>query len=346
MEVNPQFWNDKKVVITGHTGFKGAWLSLILKELNSKIYGYSLSPIKQSIFDLCNIESIYDSSNYFDLNIEENYRKFENSLFEIEPDIVIHFAAQSLVIDSYKNPRNTIDTNLNLSFNLLNSVNKTDSIKNLLITTTDKVYKYSDRNNTENSELGGEDFYSASKASLELIVNAFIKSQKRDNLNIATTRSGNVLGGGDKNNNRLVPDILRSIENEKNIKLRNPDSVRPWQHVIDPLRGYLLLIQYLQSNNISGSWNFSPDSNNEKTVMEISKLLLSEFPNYSKDIIVESSPYKESDILRIDSEKALNDFSWKCKINTEEAINLISEWEKNKNNNIYEISKKQIEKYI
>lgn len=344
--IDKNFWKNKKVVITGHTGFKGSWLSIILNQLQAELYGFSLQPVKNSMFDLCKLEGLFEKSIYADLNIDKNFISFEKNLKEIQPDIVIHFAAQSLVIDSYKDPRNTIDTNLNLSFNILEAVNKVKSIKNLLITTTDKVYKYSDQNNTEASELGGEDFYSASKASLELFVKAFVNFHKREDLNITTTRSGNVIGGGDKSDNRLIPDILQSIEDDKNIYLRNPESIRPWQHVIDPLRGYILLIQFIDMKNISGSWNFSPKSNSEKTVLEITKLLLEEFPNYNQEIIIEESPFKESHILRINSAKAFNDLSWSCEIGIEDTIYLISEWEKNKKGDIFEFSKKQVEKYI
>lgn len=346
MSIDKRFWKDKKVVITGHSGFKGSWLSLILKNLGAEVYGFSLEPLKDSIFDLCNIQNIITDSVYIDLNNKQNFKTFETSIKKIQPEIVFHLAAQSLVIESFKDPRNSIETNINLSFNILEVLNNIDTIKNLLITTTDKVYKYPEKNNTEEGELGGNDFYSATKASIELITNSFIHSVKRGGFNIATARSGNVIGGGDKNKYRLIPDILNSIENDQDIILRNPTSIRPWQHVIDPLIGYLKLIQHLDKNNISSSWNFSPEINNEKNVLEITKLLVSGFPQYERNILIEDSVFKESEILRINSKKAFEDLKWKCDISIEKSIDLVTEWEKGKNNDILNLTFSQIERYI
>jgi len=346
MSIDRKFWNNKKVIITGHTGFKGAWLSLVLKKLNSELYGFSLDPIKNSVFDLCDLKSIFCESYYLDLTDDLNFKKFNKKLEEIQPDIVIHLAAQSLVIESFKDPRNTLITNVNLGFNVLEATNNVESIKNLLITTTDKVYKYPAEKNTEDFQLGGNDFYSSTKSSMELITNSFVKSFKRSDLNIATARAGNVVGGGDKNKYRLIPDILNSVEKNQDIILRNPSSIRPWQHVLDPITGYLKLIQYLDKNNISDSWNFSPDSNNEKTVLEVTELVTKNFPDYKKNILVKDSAFKESEILRINSKKAFEDFGWKCNIKIEESIGLITEWEQGKNNDILNLTISQIERYI
>jgi len=229
MKFNRNFWKNKKVFITGHTGFKGSWLILVLSIFGSKIYGYSLKPLKRSLFKKANLNKLLISNIYADIR---NIHLLKKQLRKTKPQIVFHFAAQSLVFESFINPKTTFETNVLGTVNLLETIRGINSIKSVVIITTDKVYKIKKINNKykEIDELGGNDPYSASKASCELVVNAYLKSYfgKKKNIYISTARSGNVIGGGDYSNNRLIPDIIKSINLNKQLTIRNPNSVRPW----------------------------------------------------------------------------------------------------------------------
>ena len=211
MRFDKRFWKNKKVFITGHTGFKGTWLSIILNLLGAKIYGYSLKPRKKSLFNQTNINKSLNSSTIADIR---NFSLLKKKIHQFKPDVIFHLAAQPLVLESYKNPKNTYETNIIGTVNLLETIKKINSVKSVVIITTDKVYKINKKNVKygELAELGGNDPYSASKASVELIVNSYIKSFFNDNKKktvISTARSGNVIGGGDYSENRLMPDIIQ-----------------------------------------------------------------------------------------------------------------------------------------
>ena len=327
-----KFWSKKRVFVTGHTGFKGTWLCIILNYLNSNIYGYSLKPEKNSLFNKSKIKKNLSSNTFGNIN---NILKLKTKIKTFKPEIVIHMAAQPLVIESYKNPLETFNTNIIGTLNLLESIRSVKSIKSVIIVTTDKVYKIDKKNKNykELDHLGGFDPYSASKVGAEIVADSYIKSFfKRSKLKnrIATVRAGNVIGGGDYSKNRLVPDIIFAINNKKKINIRNPLYIRPWQHVLDPLMGYLMLAkkQYLKKiNDEEHAWNFGPNNNNFKKVIDVVKYIgkLQKF-NYQ---ISNNEKFKETKSLKLDSTKAKKKLKWFPKLSLPETLKFTIDWNRN-----------------
>ena len=327
-----KFWSKKKVFITGHTGFKGSWLSIMLIYLDSTIYGYSLKPKKNSLFNKSMISKDLKSNTYADIN---DIKKLKNKLKKCKPEIIFHLAAQSLVLESYKEPLKTFNTNLMGTLNLLESVRGVKSIKSVVIITTDKVYKINKNNKSykELDVLGGYDPYSASKVCTEIAVDSYIKSFfKNTGLQnkISTARAGNVIGGGDFSKYRLIPDIIYSINNNRKINIRNPNHIRPWQHVLDPLMGYLTLAEKQFKNKINNdqhAWNFGPSKNNFKKVIDIVKhIKKSEKLKYT---LIKNIKFKETNILKLSSLKAKKKLNWVPKWNLRESLAKILEWNSN-----------------
>ena len=322
VRMKKNFWFNKKVLITGHTGFKGSWLTLWLNHLGANIMGYSL-PLtnneylfkKLKLQNLSKITNIFDDINNFS-NLKKNIEKFK-------PDIIFHLAAQPIVIDSYKKPLNTFNTNIIGTANLLQSCLRIRNLKSIVIVTSDKCYENNDVqfNFKENDKLGGDDPYSASKAACEIITNSYSKSFLSD-VGIATARSGNVIGGGDRGKQRLVTDIINSLKENKILKLRNPGSTRPWQHVFETLNGYIVLSEklYKNKNKYKGAWNFGP--NNKKIS--------------TKDIALKIAKLWGK-IL-----------GWNNKFKIDETILQIVEWEKQNliDKNMYKFSLSQLLNYI
>ncbi len=328
MKFNQPFWINKKVFITGHTGFKGTWLSIILNFLGANIYGYSLKPKKKSLFNQTKIKQSLTSNTYGDI---KNISLLKKKLKKIKPSIIFHLAAQPLVIDSYKNPKNTFETNIIGTVNLLESIREIKSIKSVVIITTDKVYKIKKKNINykEVDNLGGDDPYSASKASTEIVVNSYIKSFLNDKKDvfISTARSGNVIGGGDYSKNRLLPDIISSLKAKKKLIIRSPGSVRPWQHVLEPLLGYLILAEKQFNNKISKNencWNFGPKKRNFKKVIQIVKEIKKIYD--IRFVIRKNKKFKETKILKLNSTKSEKKLKWVSKMNLIESLKLVTDW--------------------
>jgi len=324
-----KFWSKKKVFITGHTGFKGSWLCIILRYLNSTVHGFSLKPEKNSLFNKSKIIKNLTSNTYSDI---KDIIKLKKKLKQSQPEIVFHLAAQPLVIESYKNPLKTFTTNIIGTLNLLECIRKIKSVKSIVIITTDKVYKINKKNieYKELDQLGGLDPYSASKVGTEIVVNTYIKSFFKNTIlqnRISTARAGNVIGGGDFSKNRLVPDIIKTINNKKKLTIRNPNYIRPWQHVLDPLLGYLILAekQYKnQINNNEHSWNFGPNKSNFKKVIDVVKYIKrKEVFDYN---LVKNNKFKETDVLKLNSYKAKKKLKWISRWNLFEALNKTIEW--------------------
>ncbi|MEO2147604.1 MAG: CDP-glucose 4,6-dehydratase, partial [Flavobacteriaceae bacterium] len=272
------FYKNKKVFITGHSGFKGSWLAKTLDVFGAIVFGYSLKPDNElNHYDLIEFNKTGVFSDILD------FQKLSSTINDFKPDIVFHLAAQALVIQSYSDPLGTYNTNVIGTANLLQAMKKVDSIKSAVIITTDKVYKNIEKETfyNENCVLGGYDIYSSSKACCEILTesyrNSFYNLNKYGsdhNLLIATARAGNVIGGGDWSENRLIPDLINSAISTNHVEIRNPKSVRPWQHVLDCISGYLLLAANLYNSKIefSGSWNFSPNKEEVFDVETISNL--------------------------------------------------------------------------
>jgi len=328
-----KFWSKKKVFITGHTGFKGSWLSIILTFLNSTVDGYSLKPKKNSLFNKSIILRKLRSNTYADII---DLKKLKKKIKDCKPEIIFHLAAQPLVIESYKDPLKTLNTNIIGTANLLESIRNIKSIKSVVIITTDKVYKIKkdNRHYKELDQLGGFDPYSASKVGTEIIVESYIKSFfKNTNLKnkISTARAGNVIGGGDFSENRLIPDIISSINNKKKLKIRNPNHIRPWQHILDPLIGYLILAEKQYTNKLDNkehAWNFGPNKNNFKKVIDIVNYIKTS-QKFKYILTKNNINFKETKILKLNSLKAKKKLNWTSKWNLTKSITKTLEWNKN-----------------
>lgn len=347
------FWSKKKVFITGHTGFKGSWFSIFLNLLGAEIAGYSLRPGQRlNLFELGNLEKIFSKSTIGDIR---DYNKLKKNILNFKPDFVIHMAAQPLVRDSYLNPKYTYEVNTFGTINILNILNELNFIKFALVVTTDKVYQ--NNNNKiyykENDRLEGADPYSNSKACAELAVKSYCESfLKKKLITVATARAGNVIGGGDFSKDRIIPDYFRSLSNKKKLFLRSPNSIRPWQFIVDPLYGYLLLMMKLfeKKEFTDYSWNFGPSKSNNKSVSHVVRLINNEFDNSVKIINknATSKDFYESKVLMLNSKKSKKTLNWKVKYNLKDSIKLISLWNKQflAKKDILKISQEQIYNYF
>lgn len=324
------FWQDKKVFVTGHTGFKGSWLCLWLQKMGAQVTGFSLAPPTQpSLYELANVA---DSMNSIIGDIRDA-QLLSETMNTTKPDIVFHLAAQSLVRESYENPIETYSTNVMGSLNVLEAVKNTKSIKAVVMVSTDKCYenKESATGYTEQDRLGGFDPYSSSKACLEILINSYRQSflsEKDCHIHVASTRAGNVIGGGDYAKDRLVPDILKAISQQENIELRFPHAIRPWQHVLEPLSGYLLLAEKLfhQGSSFSQAWNFGPDVSSEKTVQWIAQYLLTQnFININITINENTQPH-ETSYLTLNCEKSRHNLNWYSIWSIEKTLDKVIEW--------------------
>lgn len=348
-----KFWFNKKVLIIGHTGFKGSWLSILLKHLGSEVFGYSLPPKKDNfIFKKLNIERLIDKNFFSDINDTSSLKKF---IFKNKPEIIINLAAQSIVIESYLKPMETYKTNLMGALNILNICKNFKNIRSVLMITTDKVYKNEEKNISykESDQLGGNDPYSGSKAASEIAIESFRKSffSNLSSAYVATARAGNIIGGGDWSNGRLVPDFFKSYFKKKFLKLRYPNAIRPWQHVLEPLYGYLILSQklYEKKSAALGSWNFGPNHNNFISVKELVKIINNNLNLKVKIQMLEKKKFHEANILKLNSNKAKSLLKWRPILSQKEMIKFVSDWYINlKNSNIflYNLTIKQIETFL
>ena len=348
------FWKNKSVFITGHTGFKGSWLTLMLKNLGANIYGYALNPITNpNFFDGLKLGNLLNNDLRDDIL---DYKKLVKAITKAKPDILFHLAAQSSVLESYNNPASTVSTNVMGTANVLEAVRKIKSIQSVVIVTTDKVYQNLEEGIPfkEDSKLGGHDIYSSSKAACEILTQSYIKSFFFESkCNVATVRSGNCIGGGDWTKDRIIKDCVESFVKNKPLIIRNPNSTRPWQHVIEPLFGYLKLAEklYISKNNkFVGSWNFGPNRKNLK-VLDLANIGKKIFKSNSKIIInKKSKKFYESKYLALNSKKAMAMLGWKIMLSNKLSLQFTFDWFKNfyKNKNkkyLIDFSIKQIEQY-
>ena len=360
MNPNKKFWKKKNVLITGHTGFKGGWLSSLLNYLESKVSGYALNPEgKNNFFKSTKIKKIFVNDFRKDII---NLKDLKKSIKKTKPEIIFHLAAQSSVIESFKNSEKTILTNVIGTANVLEAIKNDKNVKCLIIITTDKVYqnykfkKYFD----ESSVLGGDDVYSGSKACCEILTNSYKKSFfSNKNCKIATVRAGNCFGGGDWTKDRIVKDSLESFFNNKVLVIRNPNATRPWQHVLEPLIGYLLLAEKLCSKNgdkYSGPWNFGSSSLQNMKVKHLAQIIKKKLNSSAKILIkkkdkrFQNKKFKvfESKYLEIDSKKAFKKLKWKPKLSIDKAVSLTVQWHKSfkEKKDLFQLTKQQIKNYL
>lgn len=325
-----KIFKGRNVLVTGHTGFKGAWLSLWLNKLNANVTGISLPPenIRGNLYQSLELNKIIDS-RYCDIG---DYSKLKEIIIETRPEIVFHLAAQPIVLSSYEDPINNYRSNVMGTLNLLESLRYCDSVKTILAVTTDKCYQ----NNEwvwpyrEDDKLGGIDPYSASKAMTEILVNSHKQSFFEDKgIGVATARAGNVIGGGDFAKYRIIPDIVESIEKNQQTIIRNPYAIRPWQHVFDALNGYLTLCSKLDQDpkQFSKAYNFGPDNCEKKfNVQYITELFINKMKRGSFKIVSSEFKHHEAKILRLDSSRAKEELNWSPKWSTEKAIEETANW--------------------
>ncbi len=348
--INPEFWRGKSVLITGHNGFKGSWMCLWLNMLGANVKGLSLDPLTEP--------SLYNSlafSNIENYKVDiRNFNLLEKTIKEISPEIIIHMAAQSIVKESYKNPLSTIETNVQGTANILESSRDIDTLRLVLIVTSDKCYenKNDGKYYIETDNLGGSDPYSASKAAAEIITSAYLSSfYCEKNVGIASVRAGNVIGGGDWSNNRLIPDAMRAFNKNQVLNIRSPEATRPWQFVLEPLCGYLILCERLWSKpeRFSGSWNFGPNKDSIKKVGEVIESLKIIWGNNVEWKIISDEKFKEAKLLQLDSSKAKTYLEWSQKIPLDHALKITVDWYSNffqSNKDVKNYSMEQIKDYM
>ncbi len=343
-------FNKKKILVTGHTGFKGSWLTIWLLQAGAEITGYSLEP-KTRKDNYCVTELSGKIKEYI-YDIRDKEKIFKVISYE-KPEIIFHLAAQPLVLESYSQPLYTIETNIGGTANLLEAFRKSESARLLVVITTDKVYENfeSQIGYKETDRLGGKDLYSASKASAEIIANSYQESFFLNNPDktVVTCRAGNVIGGGDWSENRIVPDFIKAIENQEELIIRNPNSTRPWQFVLEPLGGYMLLVKRILTDEkkLAGAWNFGPLKNSNIQVEELVKLIIQYFGRGNYRINNDLSSKKETNYLSLDISKAANQLNWKPCLSIDRAVQFTVDWYKSyKNENMFECCNNQISNYI
>lgn len=347
--MNQLFWGGKKVLITGNTGFKGSWLSLWLTKLGAEVVGYALNPNTQpNLFRILGLADRYPTVNG-DIRDIGCLKVVMN---DYKPDIVIHLAAQSLVRSSYVDPVTTFSTNIMGTVAIMEAVREQDSVQVFINVTSDKCYDNKEWiwPYRETDPMGGYDPYSASKGCSELVTSAYYKSFFYDRkIAIASARAGNVIGGGDWAADRLVPDILNALFERRDIVLRNPKAIRPWQHVLEPLGGYMVLAEKLWGNNdLSGAWNFGPSNAEEISVNDLACKFVKLWGGDDTRVVHETGDtLHEAATLRLDSTKARSMLNWKSRLSNDDSIEWIVDWTQQfqRKENMLQVTLEQIEKY-
>jgi CDP-glucose 4,6-dehydratase len=324
------FWRDRRVLLTGHTGFKGAWLSLWLQSLGASVTGISLAemPSEPSLYELARVGEGMAASVVCDIR---DAPALSSELVRARPEVVIHMAAQPLVRRSFVSPRQTYETNVMGTVNLLEAVRQCADIRAVVVVTTDKCYENRGTGGgyREGEQLGGHDPYSSSKAAAELVTSAYRRSflSAVDGPRVATARAGNVIGGGDWGEDRLIPDVVRAVRRGEPLRLRNPSAVRPWQHVLCPLSGYLLLAEALcESQAFARPWNFGPEESDAHTVEWVVRRASDMWPGGVRWEVDGSEHPHEAAVLELDSTQARELLGWAPSLGLEEGLRATIEW--------------------
>lgn len=349
MEVDPNFWKDRNVFVTGHTGFKGGWLVLWLIEMGANVYGYSKEPpTRPNFFEILKLKNKINH----ELNDIRDFTNLKKSIQRARPSVIFHLAAQPIVKESYFNPLETYSTNVMGTINLFESIRDIEAVKAVVNVTSDKCYENHEQNRPFNEldKLGGHDPYSSSKSCSEIITSSYRSSFFSNvGVKVASARAGNVIGGGDWGRNRLIPDFFRSLDNNESLYVRSPNATRPWQHVLEPLSGYLLLAEKLvtEDEEYSGAWNFGPEDTNSKSVSWIINKLSEKFSEVRIEIINSKKQY-EANFLSLDISKVKSNLGWYPRWSLEMAIDNTIKWHQalKKDINMKDFSLEQIRSYI
>lgn len=344
------FWKNKRVFITGHTGFKGSWLSHWLHELGAEVHGYALLPTSElNMFDSLSLATRLNSSTIGDIR---DTSKLNSTLLKISPEVIFHLAAQPLVGTAFLSPVETFQINLMGTVNLLEVAKNLKDLKSLVIVSTDKCYENREWvwPYRESDRLGGSEPYAASKACVEIATKAYSETYFKDsNIAVATARAGNVIGGGDWSDDRLLPDIFRMVHQNKKLKIRSINAIRPWQHVLEPISGYILLAEKLSSKifSVEPSWNFGPGTENFKSVKWILEFFEKTYPAIDFEIRLEKE-FKESTVLKLDSSKAVEFLGWKQRWNLEISLIETIKWQEAfvDKKDLIELTSNQIQDYM
>ena len=345
--MNLDFYKNKKVFITGHTGFKGTWFTKILIDAGAIVKGYSLEPEENSLFRKISLDNKIESV-YGDIR---NFEKLKNEFDDFKPEIVFHMAAQALVRESYDDPKYTYETNVIGTVNLLECIRKSDTVKSFINITTDKVYENVDDEKVfkENDKLNGRDPYSNSKSCSELVTSSYKYSFfENRNIAISTVRAGNVIGGGDRAKDRIIPDCINAVKNNEKIIVRNPFSIRPYQHVLEALSVYLIIAQKQYENiEFAGNYNVGSTRNDIVKTMDLVQLFCNKWGNNLEwiDASNNKEPY-ESKCLMLDCSKIKEKFNWESRWNIEDTIESIVEFEKYDSNKLEECMEIQIKRFF
>lgn len=350
--IDPSFWAGKKVFLTGHTGFKGGWLSLWLTSMGAKVHGYALPPNSNpNLYEIFGIKDLITHSEFGDIR---DLTALISSMKAANPEIVVHMAAQPLVRYSYTHPIETYEVNIMGTVNVLDSLRHLPCVRSVVIVTTDKCYENHERSlgYSEEEPMGGFDPYSSSKGCAELVTSAYRKSyfSSSDSLvAIATARAGNVIGGGDWSKDRLIPDAIKAFEAETPLLIRNPNAVRPWQHVLEPLSGYIVLAQalYKGGQKYASAWNFGPREADTRQVKDVINLLAKGWPGNTTWVSDNELHAHEASLLYLNCSKALIELNWSSRWSLETAVGLILEWQKKmrESKNMRDVGISQIKLY-
>lgn len=334
-------------LVTGHTGFKGSWLSLMLQMQGHTVSGISLDPPEKSLFNDANLSSLFQNDFRIDIR---NSEELSSAVKKINPEVIIHLAAQPLVRDSYKDPVGTFQTNVLGTLNLLAATRALSGLRATLVITTDKVYKNHNqlRGYVETDELGGDDPYSASKAAADIATQSWVKSFATNPVAIA--RAGNVIGGGDWATDRIIPDLVNAYSSNQIPTLRYPHAIRPWQHVLDCLNGYMQLVDSMIRNGASGEWNFGPDLTEKHEVLELVKIFAKAWGVQESDsawTMEEAEQPYEAGYLLLDSNKARKSLGWIDKLGFSDSINWTVNWFKaTQTNDPLQVTINQIKNFL
>jgi CDP-glucose 4,6-dehydratase len=326
-----KYFHNRKVFITGHTGFKGSWLAFLLNEMGANVMGFALPPATAiNHFDLLGL----DKKIKHVVGDIRDALLLSKTLNKFQPDFVFHLAAQALVRQSYDDPVATFSTNVMGSINLLDAVRQCESVRSLVYITSDKCYENVEWiwGYRENDELGGRDPYSASKAAAEIVFSSYARSffEHHSSLGAATARAGNVIGGGDWASDRIIPDCIRAIEADEPIRLRNPGATRPWQHVLEPIAGYLLLATrlYEEPQRWGGSWNFGPSTHEVRTVQNVTEVIIGHLGRGRIEVVESKTQLHEARLLQLNCDKAHQLLGWYPRWNAEQTLEATALWYK------------------